>query len=115
DTRTVQEKASLEENHEEESLKFRFDLLSSKHKYLKGLLIKYSSLLSQERDINEKLEGTIRQLIDDISFIRSVVNNSIVESERLRKRNKFLHDQLIENGKLYNFNVELEPLNINPT
>ncbi|CAG8757860.1 6525_t:CDS:1, partial [Funneliformis caledonium] len=81
DTRTVQEKAPLEENHEEESLKFQFDLLSSEHEYLKGLLTKYSFLLSQECDTNEKLEGTICQLRDDISFIRSVVNNSMVESE----------------------------------
>ncbi|CAG8458565.1 5922_t:CDS:1, partial [Funneliformis caledonium] len=42
-------------------------------------------------------------------------NNSMVESERLRRRNKFLCDQLIENRELYNFNMKLEPPRVNPT
>ena len=84
-------------------------MLSSEHEYLKGLLTDYFSLLSQERDTNKKLEGNICQLENDIKFVCSLVNNSVVESERLQKCNKFL------NGRLYNFNVELEPPRVDPT
>ncbi|CAG8744356.1 125_t:CDS:2, partial [Funneliformis mosseae] len=83
-TKTVQEETPLEENPEDTDLKFRYDLLSADHEHLKKLLTQYSSLLSQEHDMNEKLERTIQELEDDIKF-------------------------LIENGELYNFNVELEP------
>ncbi|CAG8741336.1 13223_t:CDS:2, partial [Funneliformis mosseae] len=96
-TKTVQE-TPLKENPEDTNLKFRYDLLSANHEHLKKLLIQYSSLLSQERNMNEKLEGIIRGLEDDIKFIHSLLKNS-----------------LIENGKLYNFNIELKPPRDKPT
>ncbi|CAG8747695.1 14618_t:CDS:2, partial [Funneliformis mosseae] len=84
----------LEENPEDTDLKFRYDLLSADHEHLKKLLTQYSSLLSQKHDIK---------------FVCSLLKNSVMDSERLRRRIKFLYDQLIENGELYNFNVELKP------